>query len=547
MVVDSMVLEGNVVDLEGERIFPAVVTVAKGRIAEVREGGGPYPHFIMPGLVDSHIHIESSMLPPAEFARLATVHGTVAVVADPHEIANVLGMAGVEFMLASAGRVPLRCHFGAPSCVPATPFETAGGVIGAGEIEALLNGGCAFLAEMMNFPGVLADDREVLAKLAIAHRLGRVVDGHAPGLVGEAARGYAGHGISTDHECRDRAEALEKIGLGMKILIREGSAARDFNTLAPLIADRADMCMFCSDDKHPDDLVRGHINVLVARAIAMGIEPLKALRSASLTPVRHYGLDVGLLQPGDRADLIVVEELASMRVLQTFVGGRLCAEAGQPLLDRVEEKPVNNFAARPVMAEDFRVRAGAGSLRVMEAVDGQLVTNHLRLPPTVVDGEVVADPGRDLLKLVVVNRYRPAPPAVAFVRGFGLSQGAIASSVAHDSHNIVAVGASDAALARAVNLLVAHCGGICAVGADFSELLPLPIAGLMATMDGYQVADRYQTVDRRAKELGTTLAAPFMTLSFMALLVIPSLKLSDKGLFDGERFAFVDLFCGGTS
>ncbi len=539
----NLELQGNIVDLLKNRIFPGTVSVADGYIVEIREESGPYQQYIIPGLVDSHVHIESSMLPPAEFARLATVHGTVAAVADPHEIANVLGMAGIEFMLQNASESPFRFHFGAPSCVPATPFESAGGEITAEHIKALLtDGGCGFLSEMMNFPGVLGDDPEVMAKLDVAKQLGKVVDGHAPGLTGQAAERYIGAGISTDHECRNQDEALEKIKLGMKILIREGSAARDFAALAPLIANHAEMLMFCSDDKHPDDLIRGHINQLVARAVAMGIDPLKALRCACLTPVQHYNLDLGLLQPGDRADCIVVESLTSMQVQQTYIGGHCCAKAGQPLLPRTTPLAINHFAASKVTERELQVEAQKGNLRVMEAVEGQLVTNSLQLAPTVKNGEVMADPHRDILKLVVVNRYQPSPPAMAFIKGFGLQHGAIASSVAHDSHNIVAVGTTDDEICRAINTIIDHQGGICAVAADDCETLPLPIAGLMAIDDGHEVARAYIAVDAKAKELGTPLAAPFMTLSFMALLVIPELKLSDKGLFDGKTFDFVELF-----
>jgi len=536
-------LQGNIVDLKQERIFPGTITVAQGRIVAVREENVPCAHYIMPGLVDSHVHVESSMLPPAEFARLATVHGTVAAVADPHEIANVLGMAGIDFMLENAAQSPFCFHFGAPPCVPATPFETAGAELNVDHIEALLaDGRCGFLSEMMNFPGVLTADPQVTAKLAVAKRLGKVVDGHAPGLTGEAAQRYIGAGISTDHECRTQAEAREKIRHGMQILIREGSAARDFDTLAPLIAEHAEMLMFCSDDLHPDDLLRGHINQLVARAIAMGLEPLKVLRCACLNPVHHYGLDLGLLQPGDRADFIVVESLTAMQVRQTYIGGRCCATAGQPLLARVAAPNLNRFAAAKVDEHQLRVPAAAGNLRVMEAMDGQLVTNRLLLPPTVAQGLAVADPSRDLLKLVVVNRYKPAPPVVAFIKGFGLQRGAIASSVAHDSHNILAVGATDADLCGAINAIIEAQGGICAKGPDFTEVLPLAIAGLMTNADGHATARAYTAVDARAKELGSQLNAPFMTLSFMALLVIPALKLSDQGLFDGTNFRFVELF-----
>jgi adenine deaminase len=536
-------LQGNIVDLKQDRIYPGTVTVAQGRIVEVQEDNASYQQYILPGLVDSHVHIESSMLPPAEFARLATIHGTVAAVADPHEIANVLGMAGIDFMLESAAKSPFHFHFGAPPCVPATPFETAGAELTADHIEELLSDGrCHFLSEMMNFPGVLAADPQVAAKLAVAKRLGKVVDGHAPGLTGEAAQRYIAAGISTDHECQNQAEALEKIRLGMKILIREGSAARDFDALAPLITDHAEMLMFCSDDKHPDDLIRGHINQLVAKAIAMGIDPLKVLRCACLTPVNHYDLNLGLLQPGDSADFIVVDALSSMQVQQTYIGGRCCAENGRTLLEKIKSPIVNRFATKKVQNNELRVPQQEGQLRVMEAMDGQLTTNSLWLTPTIVQDEVVPDPSRDILKLVVVNRYQPSLPAMAFIKGFGLKQGAIASSVAHDSHNIVAVGTTDEDLCQAINTIIEQQGGICAVGPDFNEVLPLPIAGLMTTMDGHQVAQAYTAVDAKAKELGTSLNAPFMTLSFMALLVIPNLKLSDKGLFDGTDFRFVSLF-----
>ena len=541
-------LQGNIVDLKQNRIYPGTITVAEGRIAKMREDNTTYQQYIMPGLVDSHVHIESSMLPPAEFARLAIVHGTVAAVADPHEIANVLGMTGIDYMLESAAKSPFHFHFGAPPCVPATPFETTGNELTADHIEALLaDGRCGFLSEMMNFPGVLAGDPQVAAKLAVAKRLGKVVDGHAPGLTGEAAKRYIAAGISTDHECQNQAEALEKIKMGMKIIIREGSAARDFDALAPLITDHADMLMFCSDDKHPDDLTKGHINQLVARAIAMRIDPLKTLRCACLNPVDHYDLDLGLLQPGDRADFIVVDALSSMRVLQTFIGGRCYAEAGKTLIKQTASPTINHFAARKVQNNELKIPQEEGHLRIIEATDGQLITNSLRLTPTIVNGEVVADPSRDILKLVVVNRYQPSSPTVAFIKDFGLKHGAIASSVAHDSHNIIAVGATDNDLCRAINTVIEQQGGICAVGPDFNEMLPLPIAGLMTTANGYEVAQNYTAVDARAKELGTLLNAPFMTLSFMALLVIPSLKLSDKGLFDTTEFQFVGLFDTASS
>ncbi len=538
-------LTGNIVDLVNRRIFPGRVEWAEGRIVRiVPTPGRRYTRQIAPGFVDAHIHIESSLLPPSEFARLAVVHGTVATVSDPHEIANVLGAAGVRYMIADARRSPLKFNFGAPSCVPATDRETAGAVLDAAAVAKLLaRPEVRYLSEVMNYPGVLAGDPELLAKIAAAQRLGKVVDGHAPGLRGEQARAYAAAGISSDHECFTLAEARDKLAAGMKILIREGSAARNFAALAPLLRTHPESCMFCCDDLHPDLLLRRHLDEHVRRALAAGAGRLDVLACASLNPVRHYGLPVGLLQPGDPADFIVFEGWKTLRVRRTYIDGALVARDGRSLLPRQAPKIVNAFRARPRRPADFRVAAGAGRFNVVEALDGQLITRWRKLTPRTEDGAAVADPERDLLKIAVVNRYAPrAPVAVGFIRGFGLREGGLASSVAHDSHNIVAVGADDEALAAAVNLVIAHRGGLAAVGGGAARVLPLPIAGLMADGEGGAVAAAYTEIDAAAKALGSTLAAPFMTLSFMALLVIPDLKLSDRGLFSGARWAAVPLF-----
>ncbi len=538
-------LTGNIVDLVNRRIFPGRVEWAEGRIVRiVPTPGRRYTRQIAPGFVDAHIHIESSLLPPSEFARLAVVHGTVATVSDPHEIANVLGAAGVRYMIADARRSPLKFNFGAPSCVPATDRETAGAVLDAAAVAKLLaRPEVRYLSEVMNYPGVLGGDPELLAKIAAAKRLGKVVDGHAPGLRGAPARAYAAAGISTDHECFTLAEAQDKIAAGMKILIREGSAARNFAALAPLLRSHPEACMFCCDDLHPDLLLRRHLDEHVRRALAAGAGRLEVLACASLNPVRHYGLPVGLLQPGDPADFIVCEGWKTLRVRRTYLDGELVARDGRTLLPRQAPKIANAFRARPRRPADFRVAARAGRLNVVEALDGQLITRWKRMKPRVVAGAAVADPKRDLLKIAVVNRYAPsAPVAVGFIRGFGLREGALASSVAHDSHNIVAVGVDDEALAAAVNLVIAHRGGLAAVGGGAARVLPLPIAGLMADGEGRAVAAAYTEIDAAAKALGSTLAAPFMTLSFMALLVIPDLKLSDRGLFSGARWLPVPLF-----
>jgi adenine deaminase len=533
---------GNVVDVLGGSVYPAIVRIADGRIQQVTPVHEKFTSFLLPGFIDAHVHIESSMLVPTEFARAAVVHGTVATVSDPHEIGNVLGVEGVRYMLANADESPFKFYFGAPSCVPATTFETAGAEITVAEVAELLDDPrILYLSEMMNFPGVLHGDPAVMAKIEAARERHKPIDGHAPGLRGDDARRYVAAGPSTDHECFTREEALDKLAAGAKIAIREGSAARNFDALYPLIGEYPDATMLCSDDKHPDELLEGHINRLVRRSVERGIDVFHALRAACVNPVRHYGLDVGQLRTGDPADFIEVNSLETFDVLRTWIGGRLVAEAGQSLLTPVRVPVANRFAAAPIQASALRVPAQGTQLRVIEAIDGQLITKCLIAPARIEDGAAVSDPERDILKIVVVNRYADAPPAVAFVRNFGLARGAMASSVAHDSHNVIGVGATDEELAAAVNLVIEQRGGLSAVGNGHREVLPLPVAGLMATGSCQEVGAAYAKLDRLVKMLGSELRAPFMTLSFMALLVIPDLKLSDLGLFDGQRFEFVPL------
>jgi adenine deaminase len=535
---------GQIIDLFQSRVFPGVVEVADGKIFAVREDPAvTETSLLCPGLIDAHVHIESSMLTPPEFGRIAVAHGTVGTVSDPHEIANVLGIEGVRYMQQQAARTPCKIHFGIPSCVPATGFETAGAVLGPEAIEELCQDeSLLYLSEMMNFPGVIQRDPEVMRKLAIARAHGRRIDGHAPGLRGEALKAYVSAGIETDHECFQIDEAREKLALGQKILIREGSAAKNFEELWPLLLDRADRCMLCSDDKHPDDLLEGHIDQLCARAVGHGVPALQVLRAACLNPVLHYRLRCGLLRPGDAADFIRLRDLTAFTVLETWIDGNCVARDGRSLLDKATSPRVNRFYAGPKQAADFVVPAGRGALRVIEARAGQIITGAGEAEPRLEGGCALADPGRDLLKIAVVNRYADVPPAVAFVRGVGLGRGALASSVAHDCHNIVAVGASDADLAQAVNLVIANRGGISLADGAITDVLELPVAGLMS--DGYaeDAAAGYARLTRRARELGSSLHAPYMTLSFLALLVIPELKLSDKGLFDGRAFRFVPLF-----
>ena len=481
------------------------------------------------------------MMPPASFAQVAVRFGTVATVSDPHEIANVLGVAGVEYMLASARQVPLKFHFGCPSCVPATSFESAGAVLDSAAVAELLGrNDVGYLSEMMNYPGVLHCDAEVLAKIAAAKKLGKPVDGHAPGLRGEDAQRYAAAGITTDHECFTLDEALDKIACGMKILIREGSAARNYEALKSLLVTHPGSCMLCSDDKHPDDLLEGHIDGLVRRAVADGIPMMNVLRAACLHPVEHYRLPVGLLLAGDPADFIVVDDLTSFRVRQTWIDGACVYSAGKVSFPWSPPEVPNHFDCSPKRPEEFAVRDESRYREAIVAIDRQIITERAPCQLPVAGGFLQPALDGDVLKIAVVNRYRDAQPAVAFIKHVGLKRGAIASTVAHDSHNIIAVGVSDAMIAKAVNALVANRGGVCYVDETTEAVLPLPIAGLMSELPAEQIGQAYARIDQLAKSAGTQLSAPFMTLSFMALLVIPKLKLSDLGLFDAERFAFVE-------
>jgi adenine deaminase len=542
----NFTVKGNIVDVELGKIYFGTVSIEEGKIASITKTGEEQEQtpFIMPGFIDAHVHIESSMLVPSEFAKLAVVHGTVATISDPHEIANVCGVKGVEFMIENGKQVPLKFYFGAPSCVPATDFETAGASLNANDVDALLaRDEINYLSEMMNFPGVLHHDEEVEAKINSAKFYDKPVDGHAPGLRGEAAKKYIDAGISTDHECFTKEEALEKLNYGMKILIREGSAAKNFEALIELLNDHENEMMFCSDDKHPDSLVIGHIDELCARAVEKKINVFKILKAACINPVKHYNMSFGLLKVGDPADFIIVKDLINFEVMSTYINGILVAENGQSKIETTQSPLINNFQCNKKEVSDFNFKIGkAEKMQVIEALDGQLITNKLNIIPKTENELYVSDVENDLLKIAVINRYQDAPVAMGFVKNFGLKRGAIASSVAHDSHNIIAVGANDESICNAVNLIIENKGGISCVDAfesSINHILPLPVAGLMSNEDGYKVAKMYTTIHSAAKLLGSTLSAPFMTLSFMALLVIPHIKLSDKGLFDGDNFSFI--------
>jgi adenine deaminase len=567
--MNSFTLQANHIDLFNRTISAKEICIENGIIKSIQTiaQNAELP-FVLPGFIDAHVHIESSMLMPSEFARLAVVHGTIATVSDPHEIANVCGIEGVNYMIENGKKVPFYFCFGAPSCVPATIFETAGAEITATEIEELMQlNDIYYLTEMMNFPGVLFNDDEVMKKIASAKKINKPIDGHAPGLRGDNAKKYFAAGITTDHECFTYEEGKEKAELGVKILIREGSAAKNFEALIPLIKDFPNQIMFCSDDKHPDSLVAGHINQLVKRAIDKGYNLFDVLFAACVSSALHYKIPVGLLRENDAADFILVNDLKNFDVQKTFIKGNVVAENGATKIDSIVEKIINNFMPHEIEKGEIVVRQAhhdksnnhhnevieqhkqarhpelveGQQIQVIEAFNGQLITDKIFVKPKLNSNEIISDIENDILKIVCVNRYQRAKPAVAFIKNFGLKQGAIASSVAHDSHNIIAVGAADDSIVQAINLLMKNNGGVCAVNNSEQKILPLPVAGLMSNQDGYEVAKSYSEIDAFAKSLGSTLDAPFMTLSFMALLVIPKLKLSDKGLFDGEKFEFTEL------
>ncbi|HLV41753.1 MAG TPA: adenine deaminase [Brumimicrobium sp.] len=535
--------KGNIVDIKGKQIFKGKIEVENGRIISISECDEVPNQFIVPGFIDAHVHVESSMLIPSEFARLAVKHGTVATISDPHEIGNVLGRSGVEYMVNNGSKTPFKFFFGAPSCVPATTFETAGAEIDLEDLRELFKlPRVNYLAEMMNYPGVLFRDKTVIAKIELAKSLNKRIDGHAPGLRGEDAKKYIEAGIETDHECFTKEEALDKLKYGMKILIREGSAAKNFEALWTLIDEYPEDIMLCSDDKHPNDFVVGHINQLVARAISKGCNLFNVLQAACLNPIEHYNMDVGQLRVGDQADFCIVNDLNNFKVIQTVIDGATVFGNGEVLFPRVEAEVPNNFNCKPIELSQLKTPAKSDKVRVIVVEDGQLVTKETEHLLKVENGELLADVENDVLKIVVVNRYFDAEPAVAFIQNFGLKKGAIASCVAHDSHNIIAVGTNDVDIQKAINLIIHEKGGVSLANGSEQEVLGLPVAGIMTTEDGEKVAARYEFLDKRSKALGAKLTSPYMTLSFCALLVIPQLKLSDKGLFDGGAFEFVSLY-----
>jgi len=540
-------IEANLIDIHTCETYGASIVIEGQRITSITRNDTIYDRYICPGLIDAHVHIESSMLIPSEFARQAVKHGCVATVSDPHEIANVLGIDGINFMIEDGNRVPFKFYWTAPSCVPATQFESSGANLRAADLEPVIaHEQVVALGEMMNFPGVIYDDPEVLAKLAIAKKYGKPIDGHIPGIQGDDLEKYVTSGISTDHECVSLAEAKEKIRLGMKILIREGSAARNFNSLHSLITTDNTEIMLCTDDSHPDELLeRGNINKIIKMGLAKGHSIYNLLRCCTLHPVEHYKLNVGLLRVGDQADFIVLDNPENFSILATYIDGEVVFENGKTTFSQQSNKPVNIFRKAKITQPSVQLAKQGSKVKVIEAVDGELLTNSFTAELPVEDNWIVADAGRDILKIVVLNRYaEKAQPVVGFIKGFNLKKGAIAASIAHDSHNIIAVGVHDQDIVSAVNEIIDTRGGMTVVVEGMCKTLPLDYAGLMTARKGEEVAKLYNSINQKTKSLGCTLSAPFMTLSFMALLVIPSLKIGDQGLFDGDQFQLTSVFAG---
>lgn len=539
-----MVILKKIIDIHCRETYVAEIHISRNCIQKiVRINEDVNCSYILPGFIDSHIHIESSMLVPSEFARVAVKHGTVATISDPHEIANVLGLKGVYYMIRDAKRVPFKFFFGAPSCVPATSFESAGARLDSKEVEVLLKrDDIWYLSEMMNFPGVVSEDSEVLNKISVAKKLNKPIDGHAPGLTGEMASKYFGVGISTDHECFTLEEALFKAKLGVKILIREGSAAKNFDDLHPLIKEYPELVMFCSDDKHPDDLLYGHINVLVKRALQLGYDKYDVLRAACLHPAEHYKVPVGSLRVGDPADFIEIDNLENLNVLATYINGQCVYNLNEVFISSQPIEIENNFNLSLSKQIDLNVPSKGDLINVIQVRDKQLITGSFKTKPLTESGLVMSDIQRDILKIVVLNRYSNEPPSRGFINGFGIKSGAIASTIAHDSHNIIAIGVSDEDISNAINSLIKCKGGISFSSGEEIKVLPLPIAGLMSPNTCEEVAEAYSEISSSVIKAGCTLTSPFMSLSFMALLVIPDLKISDKGLFDGSQFKFSPLF-----
>lgn len=534
-------IEGNIVDIYNRNIFPGIVSIEDGRIIAIARSTKQYDRYILPGFIDAHVHIESSMLVPAEFSELVIQKGTVAVVNDPHEIANVLGKEGIYFMLENSRSSLIKIFFTIPSCVPATDYDFSGSRLSVDDIKELLKSGrFVGLSEMMNVPGVLKHCPEVMRKIEIVRKQQLPIDGHAPGVRGMNLLKYVQAGISTDHECVDLEEALEKLNAGLKILIREGSAAKNYNALKSLISSHTDQVMFCTDDSHPDDIIRmGHIDKIVKRAVYDGFELFDILKVACINPVEHYHLPVGTLRINDPADFIIVRDLKSFDVLSVYLSGedkfRYVKNRQKSFTSAV---CLNNFSRTPILPSDLKKNAGERNLCI-GVKNGEIVTTKEFFQLSAPKQDFQSDTDKDILKIVYLNRYQNTPPQIAYIRGIGLKEGAFATSISHDSHNIIAVGCSDLELTSAINAVIAGKGGLSVAGKDGISVLPLPVAGIMTDKRGMEVAEIWERMMEKLHRMGCCLDSPFMTLSFMSLIVIPELKIGERGLFDYNKFDFI--------
>jgi len=539
-------VKGNIVDAIQERIYKGKLIISNNKIVDIVEDSKiEEEEYILPGFVNSHVHIESSMITPLEFSKQAVKWGTVAVVSDPHEIANVLGEEGIEFMIANSKLSPMKFYFGVPSCVPATGFETSGAVLNSDKVHELLkNKDLHFLSEMMNYPGVIFNDEDVHNKLKYAKELNMPIDGHAPGLKGDDLEKYVNSGISTEHECTTIEEAKAKIKLGMKVQIREGSAAKNFEVLYSLIDLYPNDIMLCTDDTHPDDLMLGHINELVKRSVNKGLNLFNIIKAVNINPINHYKLNVGSLQKNDYADFVIVNNLKDFSVLKTYINGEEIFNGQRVNISGFDNEKLNNFVAEKITKNDIKIYNKENKkVKVINCFDGDLLTKQsLENLPLNEQGEILSDTQNDIIKIVVYNRYKKSKPVVGFIKNFGLQHGAVASSIAHDSHNVIACGVTDKDIVTVINKIVENKGGIAVYNGEKTFDLQLEIAGLMTNSPIEKVASEYELLNHIVKnELGSNLYAPFMTLSFMALLVIPEIKIGDKALFDGNKFELTNL------
>lgn len=537
------IIEGNIVDIHDRRIFSGEIHIHAGEVCRIVENQKKYDTYLCPGFVDAHVHIESSMLTPQHFSDMVIAKGTVSVVSDPHEIANVMGVEGVDFMLRDAELADVKIHTGIPSCVPATLFDASGGMLDVEDVEAMAaSGRFVVLSEMMNVPGVLNKDEKTWGKLRIARKYGLRIDGHAPLLSGRELEMYVAAGISTDHEVTSLQEAREKIACGMNILIREGSAAKSLHVLKELLRESPDKVMFCTDDAHPDEILsEGHIDKIVRRLLAENYDLYDVLRAASLNAIEHYGLAVGTLREGEPADFIRIDNLRDFKTLEVYLNGQVkyaLPDKNNRQLKYQSMQPVNRFNHSYVDISQL-AHAVVDRIDCIGIIPGELLTTHESI--SVVPSEnFESDVQQDVLKLVYINRYQNLPPRIAYIKGFGIASGAFASSISHDSHNILAVGCTDEDILRAVNSIIAHQGGLAVTNKNDTHILPLPVGGIMSLEEPHALAARFEHLNREIRAMGTTLNSPFMTLSFMSLLVIPELKIGEKGLFSYQQFNFIE-------